>query len=137
MGEIASIIAAVAFAVLVVFLALPLWKLAKLFDQMRISVRNVATSADQTVAELNATVRDAHAQLGHVDTVTASTARVAQDVSALSTLVTSSLARPLIGMIALRRTIGDYFKRDKEPIGRHAQTGVDSADMAATSRAVK
>ena len=34
-GEVASLIAALAFLLLVVFLAIPLWKLGKVFDQLQ------------------------------------------------------------------------------------------------------
>ena len=40
-GEVASLIAALAFLLLVVFLAIPLWKLGKVFDQLQGSIKQV------------------------------------------------------------------------------------------------
>ena len=128
MANIASIIAAIAFAVLVLFLALPLWKLGKLFDQIRVSVREIASSTDLTVNELNATVKDAHAQLEHIDTVTTSSARVAQDISAISTLVSSSIARPLIRLAAFSQTTRDFVTKKHDQ--RNSRIGTNADPIA-------
>ena len=51
-GEIASLIAALAFLLLVLFLAIPLWKLGKVFDQLQGSIKQVANDTGDTVKEV-------------------------------------------------------------------------------------
>ena len=109
-GEVASLIAALAFLLLVVFLAIPLWKLGKVFDQLQGSIKQVAADTGDTVKEVSQTVRDANAQLVRVDAVTTSAAQVAQDISAVSTLVSSTFAGPLIKLSAFSYAARRMFK---------------------------
>jgi len=110
-GEIASLIAAIAFLLLVVFLAIPLWKLGKVFDQLQGSIEQVAADTGDTVKEVSQTVGDANAQLVRVDAVTTSAAQVAQDISAVSTLVSSTFAGPLIKLSAFSYAARKMFNR--------------------------
>ena len=110
-GEIASLIAALAFLLLVLFLAIPLWKLGKVFDQLQGSIKQVANDTGDTVKEVTQTVRDANAQLVRVDAVTTSAAQVAQDVSAVSTLVSSTFAEPLSKLSASSYATRKLFSR--------------------------
>ena len=110
-GEIASLIAALAFLLLVLFLAIPLWKLGKVFDQLQGSIKQVANDTGDTVKEVTQTVGEDNAQLVRVDAVTTSAAQVAQDVSAVSTLVSSTFAGPLIKLSAFSYAARKLFNR--------------------------
>lgn len=100
LGQVAALIAAIAFALLVVLLAVPLLKLGKVFDQLSNSIAEITEEANATVEQATQTIRDANAQLSKVDAVTTSAAQVAQDISALSTLTSATLAKPLIKLSA-------------------------------------
>lgn len=114
-GEISSLIAAIAFAVLVLFTAIPLFKLGRFFDSLTKSTQSLSTSAEETIASATQTVRDANAQLVRVDAVTSSAAQVSQDVSALSTLISATLGGPLIKVAAFNHAVRSVFSRkDKE-----------------------
>lgn len=104
-AEIASLIAAIAFAVLVLFCAYPLFKLGRLFEAVNNSVKELSTEAQQTVVEATQTVRDANAQLERVDAITTSAAQVTQDVSAMSTLASATLGGPLIKVAAFNHAV--------------------------------
>ncbi|MDO4664767.1 MAG: DUF948 domain-containing protein [Actinomycetaceae bacterium] len=99
-GTVAGMIAAVAFAILVLLMAIPLIKLGGLIDELRKSVKDVTVDARTTVNEATKTVAGVNAQLDRVDDVTRGAAQVAQDMSAVSTLVASSVGRPLIKLAA-------------------------------------
>ncbi|MDO4613429.1 MAG: DUF948 domain-containing protein [Actinomycetaceae bacterium] len=100
LGSIAGLIAAVAFAILVAVTAVPLIKLGRVFDELRVSIKDVTVNANETLSEANKVVRDTGAQLTRVDAVTTSAAQVAQDVSALSALTSATLGAPLIKIAA-------------------------------------
>lgn len=104
-SEIASLIAAIAFAVLVLFCAIPLFKLGRLFDSVSKSVVELSTEAQQTVVQATQTVKDANAQLERVDAITTSAAQVTQDISAMSTLMSATVGGPLIKVAAFNHAV--------------------------------
>ena len=93
-------VAAIAFAVLVLLLAVPLLKLGGLIDELRKSVQDITVDARGTVQEASKTITEVNTQLAKVDTVTTSASQMAQDASAVSTLVSSTVGRPLIKLAA-------------------------------------
>ncbi|MFD1505133.1 DUF948 domain-containing protein [Georgenia yuyongxinii] len=99
-GDIAGLIAALAFVALVVVLAVPLLKLGKVLDEARGTVRQVTDHTLPAIDEAVATIRATNGQLEKVDTITASAARVTEDVSALTTLVSATVGGPLIKISA-------------------------------------
>lgn len=113
--NIPALIAAIAFAVFVVICAIPLWKLGKVFDEMRTSVRSVADNTNKTIAEAAKTVQGANEQLDKLDAITTSTAQVTQDISAMSTLLSATVAAPFIKIAAFSQATRKMFnKGDKE-----------------------
>lgn len=113
-GSVAGLIAAIAFAVLVIVTAVPLLKLGGVFDQLRASIREVTSNANDTIAEAQHVVRDLDSQLAHVDAVSTSAAQVAQDVSALSALFSSTLGGPLIKLAAFSHATKAVFRPQKQ-----------------------
>lgn len=113
-GQVASLIAAIAFALLVLFLAIPLIKLGKVFDQLAQSIESVTENANETVVQATQTIKDTNVQLSKIDAVTTSAAQVAQDVSALSTLTSATLAKPLIKLAAFSYATRSLFNRKQK-----------------------
>jgi uncharacterized protein YoxC len=99
-GAIAGLLAALAFVGLVAALAVPLVKLGRTFDAATESVREITAHTLPVIDETAATVAGANAQLAKVDTTTTAAAEVAQNVSALTALVASTVGRPLIRVAA-------------------------------------
>lgn len=95
-GDVAGLLAAVAFVALVGFIAVPLLKLGRVLDEARSSLAQATEHALPIVDEAAQTVRGANAQLAKVDTVTTSAAEIGTNVSALATLVSATLATPMI-----------------------------------------
>ena len=95
-SDVASLIAAIAFVLLVGFLALPLIKLGRVFDEARSSLKELTDHSIPILDEATSTVAETNAQLGKIDTITTSAAQVSENISALTGLYTSVLGTPLI-----------------------------------------
>lgn len=100
LGDVAGLIAAIAFVALVGFLALPLIKLGKVFDAATASVREITEHTLPVIDETATTVATTNTQLVKVDQITTSAAEVSQNVSALTALVAATVGGPLIKVAA-------------------------------------
>lgn len=100
LGDVAGLIAAIAFVALVGFLALPLIKLGSVFDETRRAVKEVTDHTVPVLDETAATVATTNAQLVKVDAMTTSAAEISQNVSALTALVAATVGGPLIKVAA-------------------------------------
>lgn len=111
LGDIASLIAAIAFVALVAFIAVPLIKLGKVFDAATTSIEEVTDHTIPILDESVQTVTAANAQLAKVDTVTTSAAEVSQNISALTGLYSAVLGGPLIKVASfsygVRKAVGN------------------------------
>jgi uncharacterized protein YoxC len=124
-GDIAGLIAAIAFVLLVGLLAIPLLKVGKVLDEARRLVRNVT---DETVPLINGvteTVGHTNDQLERVDAITSSVQQMTSNISALTSLFAATLGSPVVKVAAfsygVRRAMserrqGDVEKRVKEQI---------------------
>ena len=100
-GQIAAIIAAVAFVVLVLLLAIPLIKLGKTLDEATIAIRKAHEGTGPLLDGAGTTITTVNAQLERVDGMTASAQAVAANTKALSSVFTATLGGPLIKVAAL------------------------------------
>lgn len=99
-GDIAGLIAAVAFVFLVGALARPLLRLADVLDETRTSVRQITEHTLPVLDETAKVVASSATQLDKVDTVTTAAAQVSENVSALTSLVTATVGAPLLKVAA-------------------------------------
>ena len=100
-GQIAAIVAAVAFVILVVLLGIPLVKLGRTLDEATIAIRKAHEGGAPLLDDANVTLTTVNTQLERVDGVTASAQAVAANTKALSTLFTATLGGPLVKIAAL------------------------------------
>ncbi|GAA3072568.1 hypothetical protein FHS39_004207 [Streptomyces olivoverticillatus] len=109
-GEVAGILVAVFWAILVSFLALVLVRLAQALRAATKLVTDVCEQAVPLLADASATVRSANTQLARVDSITADVQEVTANASALSSTVSSAFGGPLVKVAAfgygVRRAIG-------------------------------
>ena len=96
LGDIAGLIAAIVFAILVGLLAIPLVKLGRVLDTTRDSIREASDGITPILAETTTTIRHANQQLSRVDTITGNVADVTGNVSALVALFAATVGGPLI-----------------------------------------
>ncbi|SDE11074.1 DUF948 domain-containing protein [Streptomyces prasinopilosus] len=99
-GEVAGILVAVFWAILVSFLAVAL---ARLAQTLRATTRLVADVTDQAVpllADASTAVRSAQTQIERVDAIASDVQEVTSNASALSTTVASTFGGPLVKVAA-------------------------------------
>ncbi len=109
-GEVAGILVAVFWAILVSFLAVAL---ARLAQTLRATTKLVADVTDQAVpllADASTAVRSAQTQIERVDAIASDVQEVTSNASALSTTVASTFGSPLVKVAAfgygVRRALG-------------------------------
>jgi uncharacterized protein YoxC len=131
-GEIAALIAAGAFAMLVLVLAVPLLRLRHTVDAATRALNDlndrtapILGKADATMDNVNTALRQVQAsldgvnlQLQRVDTITGHAAHVSANVANLANVVTSVAANPLVKVAAagygLRRATARRARLDEE-----------------------
>ncbi|HAM26241.1 MAG TPA: DUF948 domain-containing protein [Microbacteriaceae bacterium] len=95
-GDIAGLIAAVVFAVLVGLLAVPLVKLGKVLDETRDAIHELSANVTPILEEAATTISETNKQLARVDAITSGIADATGNVSSLIALFAATLGGPLI-----------------------------------------
>ena len=121
-GEIAGLIATAVFAVLVALLAMPIIKLGRVFDETREMVRQLNEGTGPLIEEFTRTVSTTNSQLEKVDGITDNVSDASANVSALSSLVASTVGQPLIKMASFSYGVRKAF-RPHDGAGRPGSEG--------------
>jgi uncharacterized protein YoxC len=126
-GQWAAWVAAGAFVVLVLILAIPLIKLARTLDEATIAIRKAHMNSDPLFNGANTTLNHVNTQLDRVDGITANAQTVTGNVSALSSVFTATLGGPLVKVAAfsygVNRALKARRKAKAEGVGRHSRRG--------------
>jgi uncharacterized protein YoxC len=125
-GEIAGLVAAGAFLLLVLILAVPLLKLGKTVDQATRTLAQVADSLGPTLANVNTTIDGVNetlvgvnGQLAKVDTMTTNVQQVTTNAASLSSLVAATVGGPLVKVAAFTYGVRNAAKaRNKSDLQR-------------------
>lgn len=116
-GEVAGILVAVFWAILVSFLAVALARLAQTLKATTKLVADVTEQAVPLLADASTTVRSAQSQIDRVDAIASDVQEVTSNASALSTTVASTFGGPLVKVAAfgygVRRAIAG--RRENAP----------------------
>lgn len=127
-GEVAGILVAVFWAILVSFLAVVLVRMAQTLRATTKLVADVTEQAVPLLADASATVRSAQTQLDKVDAIATDVQEVTSNASALSTTVASAFGGPLVKVAAfgygVRQAIGRKTDPEPEPARRPARRTV-------------
>ncbi|KAB8287434.1 hypothetical protein DSM100688_1521 [Bifidobacterium ramosum] len=114
-GDIAGLIAAIAFAVLAGFMIYPLIRLGKLFDQIAETVRESGEHAIPALDEGVTTVKQVNKSLEDVNRISAAASATANNVGALTDLYGSFLGKPVIKIVsagyALKSTAQSFLAK--------------------------
>ncbi|MFG2116310.1 DUF948 domain-containing protein [Streptomyces sp. NPDC048718] len=109
-GEVAGILVAVFWAILVSFLAVVLVRLAQTLKATTRLVADVTEQAVPLLADASTAVRSAQTQLDRVDAIATDVQEVTSNASALSSTVASTFGGPLVKVAAfgygVRRALG-------------------------------
>jgi hypothetical protein len=126
-GQIAALVAAGAFVLLVLLLAVPLIKLGRTLDEATIAIRKAVENSDPLFNGANTTFDHVNTQLERVDGITANARAVTGNVSAMTSLFTATLGGPLVKAAALSygisRAVRARRKAAAEGPGRHSRKG--------------
>jgi uncharacterized protein YoxC len=95
-GDIAGLIAAGVFAVLVGLLAIPLVKLGRVFDETSAAIRGLSDNVTPLLEEATTTISETNKQIARVDSITSSVEEATGNVSALIALFAATVGGPLI-----------------------------------------
>ncbi|WP_328649735.1 DUF948 domain-containing protein [Amycolatopsis sp. NBC_00348] len=113
-GQIAALIAAGAFVVLVVLLAIPLIKLGKTLDAATEAIERTNSNTDPLLVGANQTITHVNAQLERVDGITSNAQAVTGNVSALTSVFTATLGGPLVKIAALSYGLSKAIRARKK-----------------------
>jgi uncharacterized protein YoxC len=117
-GDIAGLIAAGVFAVLVGLLAIPLLKLGRVFDETSTAIRGLSDNVTPLLEEATMTISETNRQLARVDAITSSVEEATGNVSALIALFAATVGGPLIkiaGFSAGVRAAVVGLRQDRKP----------------------
>ncbi|TFC51673.1 DUF948 domain-containing protein [Cryobacterium sp. TMT1-21] len=95
-ADIVGLVFAGGFAVLVLFLSVPLFKLGRVFDETTLAIRDLSHNVTPLLEESTKTLQETNAQLARVDTITSNVADVTGNVSAMVALVAATVGGPLV-----------------------------------------
>ncbi|MGW1883736.1 DUF948 domain-containing protein [Streptomyces sp. NPDC002133] len=112
-GEVAGILVAVFWAILVSFLAVVLVRLAQTLRATTKLVADVTEQAVPLLADASQAVRSAQTQLDRVDAIASDVQEVTSNASALSTTVASTFGGPLVKVAAFGYGVRKAMSRNK------------------------
>lgn len=117
-GAIAALIAAGAFVLLVLLLAIPMLKLGRTLDEATLAVRKTHEGAAPLLGQAQDTVTQLNAQLVHLEGIAKNVNSMTTNVAALTSVVSSTLGSPMIKAAAftygVRKTVAT--RRDAEVV---------------------
>lgn len=115
-GEIAALIAAGAFVLLVLLLAVPLFKLGHTLDEATLTIRQTREGTVPLLTGAQTTLDGVNAQLEEVGGITKGVSNMTNNAAALTSIVSSTIGSPLIKVAAfsygVRKTVQD--RRDAD-----------------------
>jgi len=99
-GDIAGVIAALAFAYLVLRLGSVIGKAGKVLDETRIGVRGLSEQTVPLLSQVTDTVASTNEQIVRLDTITANVSSMSTNVNALTSLFAATLGSPVVKVAA-------------------------------------
>jgi len=115
-GDIAGVIAALAFAYLVFRLGSVVGKAGEILDEAKVGVKGVSDQTVPLLGEVTSTVAATNEQLVRVDTITTNVANMSTNVNALTSLFAATLGSPVVKVAAFSYGVRTALRGQ----GRHA-----------------
>jgi len=109
-GDIAGLIGAAVFAILVGLLAIPLFKLGRVLDETTNAIRELSQNVTPLLSETTETLALTNKQLARVDTITSNVADATGNVSALVALFAATVGGPLIKLAGFSAGLRAAFR---------------------------
>lgn len=113
-GDLAGVVAALAFAYLVFRLGQVVGKAGEIFEEARLAVKGLTDQTVPLLGEVTRTVSATNEQLVRVDTITTNVATMSANVTALTSLFAATLGSPVVKVAAFSYGVRSALT------GRHA-----------------
>lgn len=125
LGDVAGLIAALAFAYAVIRLGSVIGKAGKVLDEARIGVRGVSEQTVPLLSQVTDTVASTNEQIVRVDTITANVATMSTNVNALTSLFAATLGSPVVKVAAFSYGVRSAMKGNAQgkAAGRRRRKG--------------
>lgn len=124
-GEIAALVAAGAFVILVGFMAVPIVKLGRTLDEATLAIRKAHEGAQPILTNAVTTVEHVNSQLERVEGITQNAQAISSNVAGLTSLFAASLGGPLVRIAAfsygVRRAFSARRKAEDEKAAKAEQ----------------
>lgn len=120
LGDIAGIIAALAFAYLVFRIGRVVGKAGEILEEARIGVKGVSDQTVPLLGEVTNTVTATNEQLVRVDTITTNVANMSTNVNALTSLFAATLGSPVVKVAAFSYGVRTALKGSGSRRGRRS-----------------
>ena len=125
-GQLAALIVAVFWAILVCFLAVVLVRLTRVLTETSKIIADLGERSGPLLDDMSATVARANEQMTRVETITTNMERMTGDAAAMTTAARSAFGGPLVKLASLgygvRRAMGARRGRPQLTTGR-SRTG--------------
>jgi len=99
-GDIAGVIAALAFAFLVLRLGTVIGKAGKVLDEARIGVRGLSEQTVPLLSQVTDTVASTNDQIVRLDTISANVSSMSTNMNALTSLFAATVGSPVVKVAA-------------------------------------
>ncbi len=113
-GAIAALVAAGAFVLLVLLLAVPLLKLGKTLDEATLALRKTHEGAAPLLTGAQATVANVNLQLAQLEDITRGVGSITSNAAALSSIVSATVGSPLIKVAAFSYGVRSTVRRRQD-----------------------
>lgn len=130
-GEIAGLIAAAAFVVLVALLALPLVRLTGAIEEARRSIERLTEETIPTLRGTATTVESVNTSLGQAEGITSDARDMSANINGLTALVTTTVAGPLVKASAFSYGVRRALAHRRVPESPQQQRARERADRRA------
>ena len=134
-GEIAALVAAVAFVLLVLLLAVPILKLGRTLDEATLAIRKAHEGAQPLLANATTTVDQVNKELQRVEGITQNAQAVSSNAAALTSLFATTLGGPVVKVAAfsygVRRAAQNRRRAEAETAAKAAAKAERRARRAA------
>jgi len=111
LGGIAAIIAACAWGLLAIFLAIVLVNVFRLLESVKVTIDDMRRETVPLLGEVRVTVTDVNKELERVDVTLDSVARISKSVERVTGLVEQAMSGPLVKLAAAGAGISRAVRR--------------------------
>lgn len=113
-ADLAALICAIAFAVLVIFLIVVLLKVSRFIDASSATIRETGEHLIPLLIDLTETTKQANKQLEKVDIITENVVEATTNLSSLINSFTSSIGGPLLRVGEIIRGVSGLIGKKKK-----------------------